>query len=309
MAAALSRRGGWSARGPRGLGWRFLAAASLLTPALHAAELPSLFRGVVVADSPWGVRVVSVEDASQASQADLRPEDIIVRISEQDVRSIEEFARLSQQLKGRAKEATVVIFRQGSPRTLTVHLYSYPVLRAWGVEWMPDDDIRFAEPQVGCAYWRRLGRGFEEAGKLEGALNAYLNGLHNVPEDPATALRVSALFSRLSRQYLEAGRLREGLASLHDAVQIMERLFEYPLTDDELAAIRSQLQETLETLRQERRERAGPSLSRMLKHPLLAQGSGLEAQGCGGDHRRGVVCWPSATSPQPRTTPSVSATC
>ena len=42
---------------------------------LLAAEgqLPSLFRGVVVAEGPVGVRVVRVEETSQAYLADLRP--------------------------------------------------------------------------------------------------------------------------------------------------------------------------------------------------------------------------------------------
>ena len=58
-----------------------LFAAHEARSTVHAKGWPSLFRGVVVADSQVGIRVVRVEDASQAHLADLRPEDIIVRVN------------------------------------------------------------------------------------------------------------------------------------------------------------------------------------------------------------------------------------
>jgi len=214
------------------------------------AQRPSLFRGVVVADSPLGVRVVSVEESSQASLADLRPDDVIIRIHGQEVHSLDEFATLSTALKGRTVEADVLVFRNGNPHELLLHLYSYPILREWGVEFVPDHDVRFAEPRVGLDYWRRLGRGFEQAGKPAEALDAYLNGLHNVPTDAATALTVSRLFSTVSQQRLKDGALAEGIASLNNAVLVMRKLFDYPLSSEELQAIKQQLEETLRTLRQ-----------------------------------------------------------
>ena len=217
---------------------------------VFCAELPSLFRGVVVADSPLGVRVVAVEESSQAFWADLRPEDIIVRVQDAEVRSIDEFAALSTSLRRRALSVTLLVFRNGVPREVTLHLYSYPVLRAWGLSFVPDHDIRFAEPAIGLAYWQRLGRGFEEAGKTAQALDAYLNGLHNVPGDLGTALTVSGLLSRLSRAHFAEGRAAEGAARLRQAVLVLQRLFERPLDDEQLAAVRRQLQETLAALQQ-----------------------------------------------------------
>lgn len=224
------------------------SAFCLLRPA-EAASLPSVFRGVVVADSPLGVRVVAVEESSQAFWADLRPEDIIVRVQDTEVRSIDEFAALSSSLKGRALSVTVLVFRNGVPRELTVHLYSYPVLEAWSLSFVPDHDVRFAEPAVGLVYWQRLGRGFEEAGKTGQALDAYLNGLHNVPGDIGTALKVSELLTRLSRMHLAEERVVEGVARLRQAVLVLQRAFEHPLDEEQLAAVRRQLQETLEALR------------------------------------------------------------
>lgn len=221
----------------------------LSTTIATAAQWPSLFRGVVVADGQVGVRVVSVEATSQAFQADLRPEDIIVGVDGQEVHSIDEFATISTALKGRTVQATVLVFRRGTPREIRVHLYSYPVLRTWNLEFIPEHDVRFAEPRNGLDYWTRLGRGFEEAGKPADALNAYLNGLHNVPDDSATALRVAELFAEQGQEHLRARRLAEGLASLRQAVLVFEKLFDFPLTDDELQRIKRQLEHTLEAIR------------------------------------------------------------
>ena len=204
---------------------------------------------MVVADSPLGVRVVSVEDASQAALADLRPDDIIVQIDAGEVHSIDDFAKRSAALRGRAVETTVLVFRNGGPRELRLHLYSYPILNAWGLQFVPEHDVRFAQPQIGLEYWARLGKGFEEAGKPSEALNAYLNALHNVPTDVPAALKVSGLFSQVSRQRLADGQLADGIALLRQALAMLEKLFNYPLTDEQLQTVRSQLQETLRALR------------------------------------------------------------
>jgi hypothetical protein len=236
----------------RWTGTLVVAALALPIAAARGAEQaprPSLFRGVVVADSPLGVRVVSVEESSQAYRADLRPEDIIVRVDDREVPGIDQFAALSASLRGQAVAAAVLVFRNGAPKQLALHLYSYPVLEEWGVEFIPQHDLRFAEPGVGLAYWARMGRGFEEAGKPAEALDAYLNGLHQKPDDVSVALAASRLYGRLSREHAERAELPHGIAALRDSVAILERSFHYPLTDAQLTVVKHQLTVTLETLR------------------------------------------------------------
>jgi hypothetical protein len=207
----------------------------------------------VVADSPLGVRVISVEERSPAHLGDLRAEDIIVRVGEEEVRSIDAFARLSTALRGRAESVPVLVFRGGDPRELTLHLYSYPVLQAWGIAFIPEHDIRFAEPQTGSAYWTRLGAGFEAADKPAEALDAYLNSLHNVPADQAVAFSASRLCLRLSRERLEAGALLDGIESLRRGMVMLERLFSGPLSEAQLATVREELRRALEELRAQTR--------------------------------------------------------
>ena len=226
-----------------------LVACCLLLPSVFAGSWPSLFRGVIVADSAVGVRVVSVEDTSQAFQADLRPEDIIISVNGQEVHSIDDFATLSTALKAHTALATVLVFRRGEPHELRVHLYSYPLLRTWGLEFIPEHDVRFAEPTIGLEYWTRMGRGFEEARKPADALNAYLNGLHLVPADAATALKAAELFSSLGQEHLRQREWAKGMAALQQAVGVFEKLFDYPMTDDELQRIKHQLEATLQALR------------------------------------------------------------
>ncbi len=210
---------------------------------------PSLFRGVVVADSPSGVKVISVNPASQAYLADLRPEDIIVRVREAEVRSIDDFSVVSDALKGRTDHAQIVVFRNGSPREILLHLYSYPVLETWGVEFIPDFDLRFGDPTAGQQYWARLARGFGEVNQPQDMLNAYLNSLHNLPKDPIIALQACELFFLLGQEQLRQQAVVPAMSRLLDALSIADRLFDYPLSDADLGRLKAQLQNTLEAVR------------------------------------------------------------
>lgn len=241
-------------RGPI-IGWACVVrvcgvALPLLLPGpASARDWPSVFRGVVVADSPLGVRVLSVEDGSQASLIDLRPEDIIVQIDGREVRSIDDFATISAALKGRSATATILIFRNGTPQEITLHLYSVPVLQTWGVAFIPEHDIRFAQAQAGVEYWLRLGKGYEEAGRPAEALEAYLNSLHNMPTDTTAAFLVERLSLQLASRLLREGALPKAVDVLQQAVLIMERLFSRSLTEAQLQLIRKELAETLQALR------------------------------------------------------------
>ncbi|PIQ83848.1 MAG: hypothetical protein COV75_05150 [Candidatus Omnitrophica bacterium CG11_big_fil_rev_8_21_14_0_20_63_9] len=216
---------------------------------------------MVVADSPLGVRIVSVDNGSQAQLAGLRPEDIIVRIHDEEVHSIDEFAQRSQALKGHVISAAVVVFRNGSPKEVTVHLYSYPILRAWAVTVLPDHDVRFAEAKTGLEYWTRLGRGFASADKFEEALQAYFNALHNMPTETPVAVKACALLLTVSRQRLSAGNGIGGIEALGQATTMMERLFDLPLTDEELRELKDRLAEALKALREFSSRRAcGPDV-------------------------------------------------
>ena len=208
-----------------------------------------MFRGVVLANAELGVRVVQVDEASQAYQADLRPEDLIISINNEEVQSIDQFALLSTRLKGETVSAAVHIFRNGEPHELHVHLYSYPILRAWGARLVPDFDIRFAQPALAQEYWSRLGRGYEDANKFPDALSAYGNALHNVPDDLPTALHTATLFLRVGHTQLEAGRLTEGIGSLRQGVLMLEKLFDSTLTDQQLVEVKARLKESVEALR------------------------------------------------------------
>lgn len=247
LATERRLRAAW---GPRLRVTRAAILSLLFIPLAQAAQLPSLFRGIVVADSPLGVRVVSVEEYSQAHLADLRTEDVIVQVRGTEVNSIDEFAAVSQALTGKTVSVPVLVFRNGAPVEITITLYSYPVLKAWGVRFVPDYNIRFVDQRAGSNYWFRMGRAFEDEAKPAEALNSYLNALHNQPDQPALALKASAMFSAVSRERLSGGATAEGIMHLRQSLSILERAFEYPLSEAQLDAVRTQLRETLQALRQ-----------------------------------------------------------
>ena len=216
----------------------------------EAAAFPSLFRGITVVDSPVGVRIVSVEENSQAALADVRPDDIIIHVNEDEVHSIDDFAMVSKRLKGHATSATLLVFRQGQPLELRLHLYSYPILKTWGIEVVPNFDVRFAETRIGLDYWRKQGQDFERAGDIESALDAYINALHNVPDELDTAVAMSRLFCQLSQRYFTKRQWREGVAALQQAVLMLEKLFDQPLNSQQLHIVKEQLQSVKDQIRQ-----------------------------------------------------------
>lgn len=234
--------------------WHLLTIVSFtlhLSPftEVSAAQLPSLFRGVMVVNGPLGVRVVSVEETSQAFLSDLRSEDVILQINGTAIHTIDEFAAISQQLKGRAAKATLLVLRNDQLQELTVHLYSVPVLQQWDLSFVPEHDIRFADPTAGVAYWMRLARGFQEAGDLEHALNAVLNALHNDPGRLDVALRAADLLWAIARAQLARGQLSGALAPLDHGTTLLERLMAHSLTVSQLQSVRHQLEETVAALR------------------------------------------------------------
>ena len=229
-----------------------LALAGLLPALTRAEEWPSVFRGVVVADSPSGVRVISVEPTAAAFSADLRPEDVILQIGDEPIHTIDEFAVLSKALKGRAAKTRLLILRNGQPKEMLLTLYSDPLQREWGLTFMPNQELRFVDANAGRSYWANLGRGFEEAGQAGQALDAYLNALHHTPQDLALAMKASELMSTIAVRHVEAGRVPEALGVLGQQVTLLNNLFNHPLTDEQLRSVRVQLQSTITRLKQHR---------------------------------------------------------
>lgn len=215
---------------------------------VFAAQSPSLFRGIVVANSDLGARIISIEDGSQAALVDLRPEDVIVRINDNPIKTIDEFAVVSESLKGKAANATLVVMRNGEPRQVLLHLYSIPVLRQWGLWFIPEYEFRFADSKAGVAYWVRMGRGFEEAHRPADAVNAYLNALHNDPTQLDVAVEVTRLLWQIAKQHLEQHHVPDALASIQQGTTIFGKLMDQPLDETQLKLLRHELQETLDAL-------------------------------------------------------------
>jgi len=222
--------------------------------ALHAASWPSLFRGVVVADSALGIRVVSVDEQSLAYRANLRPEDVVVQVNDMAIHSIDEFAVLSQSLKGRATKASLLILRNGQPRTILVHLYSEPILQRWDVAFVPEHDIRFADPKPGVEYWTNLGRGFDTANKLPDAINSYLNALHNDPQNVDVALIVVSRLGQLAREQLAQAKWSDAVTTLSRAMAMLSRMFDGPITVEQRERVKQELQSTLSSLQEANRK-------------------------------------------------------
>ena len=68
-----------------------------------------------------GVRVVFVEPGSPAAEAGLRPQDLLVRIGEHDIRSLEEMAK-ALRLKRAGERLSIQIVRDGERHTFSLQI-------------------------------------------------------------------------------------------------------------------------------------------------------------------------------------------
>ena len=64
------------------------------------------------------------------------------------------------------------------------------------------------------------------------------------------AVKTAELFSRVGQASFQSGERVEGFAALRKSLLIMQKLFDYPLTDEQLRTIRDQLRGTLTALRE-----------------------------------------------------------
>ena len=123
-------------------------------------------------------------------------------------------------------------------------------LHQWDLAFIPDHELRFAEPTAGRHYWLNLGRGFETADDLDGALQASLNALHNEPDNVEVAMNTADLFWRIAERHLQSRRLPDAMRALGSGTALLHRLFEHPLKPEQLNQIKSRLEESLHLLKE-----------------------------------------------------------
>jgi len=167
------------------------AVCCLLSSATVAAEeLPSLFRGVTVGEGRPGVVVVFVREDAFALAAGVRAGDHLVAIDEQPINSLEDFADMSRALAGRRTDVSVELLRGGTRFTTDVSLASPTVRSAWGLAFLPDYSLRFADPNAARRYWSQRASHELVQGQDVEAMRSLLNVLHYAPDayDEALAL-------------------------------------------------------------------------------------------------------------------------
>ena len=213
--------------------------------------MPSLFRGVVVANAAPGALVVTVDEESTAYAGGLRQGDIILLINGASVASIDDFAAQSRRMTGKTTEATLQITRGGRPVELLVSLFSQRLLEAWGERFVPNLELRFRDPQAGYTYWWSEGQRIARDHRTSLAIEALETALHYQPEHADAALALAEQWNLLAQARLADHRNDQGVAALQHAVNLYQRLLAKGVTAEQLTQVKTQLQQLVGTLKQQ----------------------------------------------------------
>ena len=223
-----------------------LSSASLVMAA--ETKMPSLFRGVVVADATPGARVLSVDEESIAYAGGLRPGDVILLMHGASIASIDDFAAQSQRIGGKTTEVVLKIERAGRPVELLVSLFSPRLLEAWGERFVPNLELRFRDPKAGYTYWWGEGRRLARERRTSLAIEALATALHYQPDRAETALLLAGQWNLLAQSRFAGRRNDQGVAALQHAVNLYQRLLAKGATAEQLQQVKAQLQPLVHTL-------------------------------------------------------------
>lgn len=221
--------------------------------------MPSLFRGVVVADAKPGALVVSVDEEAIAYAGGLRPGDVILIINGTPIASIDDFAAQSRRISGKMTEATLKIERAGRSVELLVSLFSQRLLEAWGERFVPNLELRFRDPKAGYAYWWSEAQRLTRERRASLAIEALETALHYQPEHADAVLLLAEQWSQLAQSRFAGRRNDQGVAALQHAVNLYQRLLAQGATTEQLAQVKAQLQQLVTTLGRQLPAAAAPA--------------------------------------------------
>ncbi len=213
-------------------------------------RLPSLFRGVVVADAKPAVVVVTIDEESAAYAGGLRSGDVITTVEGQTIASMEAFARQSQRLAGTVAELKLTVQRAGQSAELLLSLFSARLLEVWGERFVPNLELRFREPSAGYAYWNAEAHRAIRAQRAAPAIEALETALHYQPDHLDTALSLAGQWNLLAQSQFVEHHHAQGIASLQHAINLYQRLLTKGIAQDQLVEVKAQLQRLVDALKQ-----------------------------------------------------------
>jgi membrane-associated protease RseP (regulator of RpoE activity) len=225
--------------------WITLAVVSVMlcTGTVAADELPSLFRGVTVGEGQPGVRVVFMKEDAFALAAGIRAGDYLVAIDGAPVDSLDDFAAVSNSLRGQQTDVMVTMVRGGTRVHAEISLLSPVVREAWGIVFIPDYSLRFVEPTAGHHYWSRRARQQLLRREHQEAMRSLLNVLHYAPDAYDEALALGETMVKQGRQLWDVGDTTAALGVMQQAVMFYDQASQKPLSSRQWTRVKRMLQE------------------------------------------------------------------
>lgn len=182
----------------------------------------SLFSGLTVTERKEGLSVVDTQPGNPAYYAGLKAGDTILEIDGRQVKTIEDYLKISREVKSKKVETSLTILRGGSLYEAILKIYSVPINQQWGLKVTKPIELAKGVTDSAFKYWTSKGRTtleetvkiipFEKKVKIcNEAITCFFNALHYRIGSIDTALLIAKLYQELGILYLNDGDIKEGI--------------------------------------------------------------------------------------------------
>jgi membrane-associated protease RseP (regulator of RpoE activity) len=239
--------------------FRFLIITVSLGVFISPAFAQSIFSGLILSEKKDGLKIVDVQKRSPCFDAGLRVSDIILEIDGKKIESLNDYIRISRELRGKRVEATLTVLRKGVLYEAVIRIYSIPVYQHWNQKVTKPKELPRGLTNSPYEYW--VGKGNRALKKSERtapfkskaetyneAINYLYYGLHYQPESIDTALQIAKSYHELGSLYLNKGNIKDGMKNYKNSIKLYTNCLKKTQKEDYLKLILENLQEIEEGL-------------------------------------------------------------
>ena len=85
---------------------------------------------MIISEKKDGIKIVEVQSGSPGFDAGLRTGDIVLEIEGKKTKKLEDYVKISREVRGKEVEISLVILRERVSYDVTIKIYSIPILSA-----------------------------------------------------------------------------------------------------------------------------------------------------------------------------------
>ena len=221
----------------------------------------ALFSGITVLENKEGVSVFSIKSGTPLKDAGVRKDDVILEIEGEKIKTIDDYVKISKELKNKKNEAKVIIKRKDKIYTIIIDNYSEPIKEFWSEKViLPSENLPSSKDNFD--YWFKQGKieldslngNMSYPGKVDiynKAINYLYNALHHKPEVVQAMVLIADAYSKIGEVSMKEGLKKEANENFAISIRLYGKIMQKDETQkDGLIEIRDNLKNIENILKQ-----------------------------------------------------------